>query len=223
MNIKVIVKNILFEENNTTVYQIDISEDSSIQDMLDIIGYSIADLSEYYKLSGVFSCNTICCPYIFSDNNILYNVTFDKIKLRDFIKTHAINNNTIEIVVGHVQAGGPGFKAIKEIWDAIVPYLNDIATISTISGINVKSIIDSIRAFFVKKNVAPHTVIDIILSRKQWNHKELAHSLNIPEVNTKYFLKALGYSYDSKLMQYIQIENSEELIEKISSVQVLDI
>lgn len=36
MNIKVIVKNILFEENNTTVYEIDISEDSSIQDMLDI-------------------------------------------------------------------------------------------------------------------------------------------------------------------------------------------
>ncbi len=223
MKIKLIINNIMLDDNNFTEQEIDISEDSTLQELLDVSGYGIADVSEYYKYSGVFTWNCICCPYIISDEGILYNVLFNQIKLKDFIKTHGINNNTIKIVVGYPQAGGPGFNDLKAIWDIVQPYLNDIAILFTISGVNCKSIIDWFRKFFEKKKVAPHTVMDIILSRKQWNHKELADILDVPEENTKYLLKAFGYCYDNKLMQYVPSEKTEELIEKISSVQVLDI
>ena len=223
MKIKVIINNVILDENNIAEQEIDISGNNSLQEMLDVLGYGIADVSEYYKCSGVFTWNTCCCPYIISNDGILYNVLFDQIKLKDFIKTHGISNNTIKIVVGYPQAGGPGFNDLKDIWDAVQPYLNDIAIVSTILGVNCKTVIDWFRKFFEKKKVSPHAVMDIISSRKQWNHKELANILNVPQKNTKYLLKAFGYRYDKKLMQYVSSKETEELIEKISSVQVLDI
>ena len=223
MKIKTIVNNIMQDEACKTVYEVDVSEQDHLQDLFNTLGYSLGDVSDYYEFSGVFACNNFYCPYILSDDGVLYNVPYDEVHLMDFIRTHCNGKNEIEITVGYPQAGGPGFIELIEIWNAVMPYLNAVAIFCSISGVSVKSITDDIRKHSIKKKVPPHTVLDLITSRKQWNHGELADVLDIPEENAKNLLKTFGYIYDRNLMQYVPGEKTEELKEKILSVQVLDI
>ena len=100
---------------------------------------------------------------------------------------------------------------------------NNIAIIFTISGINIKDIVRWIRSFFEKKKAPPHTVVDMLATRSQWNHKELAAILEIPEENAQNLLKAFGYKYDRSLMQYIPGDETEKLREKLKTIQIYDI
>ena len=219
MKIKIYETNMAPDVPQETVHEIEIEENLSIRDMLDIIECGFADLSKYYPLSGVFSWNDAYFPYILTGDRIRFNVPFREATVSDFLETHNFCNGEIHIITGLVQAGGPGFLSWDVIWDA----LNNIAIFCSISGGNIKSIFEWIKSRFVKKEVSPHTLYDIIFARSCWNHNELAELLDMPLEETKHLLKGFGYVYDRKAMMYIPSEHATEIKEKIQGLQVHDV
>lgn len=155
MKITVLVNNIACNNPLVTEHEIEISEDMTLQDLLDSLDCSMADVSNYFEISGVFAWNSSYCPYILTKQGIQYNLPYDKVKVFDFINTHEIRNNTLRVTTGYPQAGGPGFIEAKEIWDAVQPHLNNIAIFCTIFGVSISGIITSIRSHFEKRKYRP--------------------------------------------------------------------
>lgn len=230
MKIKVYVKNIALDEPQTKEYDVNINHSMSVQDLLDMLKCSVADLSDYYEYSGVFAWNNGYLPFIISDDKLMYNVSYSEVNLMDFMNTQHISDNSIRVTTGYAQAGGPGFIELEEIWEAfcmvweaVKPYLEEMIIVTTLSGISVKDIFKGLRTYFTKKKTTPHAVVDMLSSRKQWNHKELASYLGVEDTYAKHLLLAFGYKYDRKLMQYVPGEKTEELKEKLENIQVHDI
>lgn len=223
MVIKALVTSVAKDEPCTKECTVEISEQASLQNLFDELGCGLADISDYYEFSGRFARNNFFCPFILAANGIQYNLPYTDVMLADFIHTHSIVGNEIRIVTGYPQAGGPGFVELVEIWNDIEPWLNGIAILFGIFGWNIKDVVKSIRLHFEKKKVPPHTVIDLLTTRDQWNHKELAAILEIPEKNAQNLLKAFGYKYDRNLLQYIPGAETEQLKEKLKAVQIYDI
>ena len=223
MIIKALVTNVAADEPYEKEFVVDISEQATLQDLLNKLECGLADVSDYYEFSGPFAWNNFFCPFVLTASGIQFNLPYTDVKLSDFINTHSINSKAIRIVTGYPQAGGPGFIELAEIWNTVQPWLNDIAILLTISGFNIKDTVKWIRSLFDKKKVPPHTVIDMLSTRSQWNHKELALILELPEENAQNLLKAFGYKYDRSLMQYIPGDETQKLREKLKSVQIYDI
>lgn len=193
MIIKALVTNVANDEPCTKEYTVEISEQASLQNLFDELGYDFADISDYYEFSGPFAWNNFFCPFVLTASGIKYNLPYTDVKISDFIHTHSLDGQVIRIATGYPQAGGPGFIELAEIWNAVKPWLNDIAIVFTITGISVKSIVEWICSHFKRKKVPPHTVMDMLATRSQWNHKELAAILEIPEENAQNLLKSFGY------------------------------
>ena len=223
MIIKTLVTNVAADEPYENEFMIDVPEQATLQDLFDKLECGLADVSDYYEFSGPFAWNNFFCPFILTADGIQYNLPYSDVKLTDFINTHSIDSKAIRIVTGYPQTGGLGFIELAEIWNTVQPWLNNIAIIFTISGINIKDIVRWIRSFFEKTKAPPHTVVDMLATRSQWNHKELAAILEIPEENAQNLLKAFGYKYDRSLMQYIPGDETEKLREKLKTIQIYDI
>lgn len=67
--------------------------------LADAIG--LADVSEYYPLSGAFSFNNQEIPYLISENRILWNQEYQNVKVLDFLETHNIKNGIIRARGGY--------------------------------------------------------------------------------------------------------------------------
>ncbi len=222
MEVKIFINNVALENSQTSERTAHADENTTVQELLNSIGCEIADLSEYYEFSGIFTWNTECLPYVISYNEILYDVPFSEASLFDFIQTHNIHDNTIRIVVGYPQAGGPGFVELEQLWDQVYPILQQIELILSL-GIIASGAAKRLCNLFKKRKRTPHVCFDIVFSRKQWNHFELAKYLKLSDDEAKNLLKLCGYVYDHKQMQYIQSERTDELKQKLTNVQVYDI
>lgn len=222
MEIKVLVHNIVLEGSQTKECAVQADKNTTIQELLNSIDCGIADLSEYYEFSGVFTWNTTCLPYIISNNEIIYDVPYSEAHLLDFIQTHSIQDNTIRIVIGYPQAGGPGFIELAQLWKQIYPILEQTELLLSL-GIIAVGAAKRLCNLFKKRKRSPQVCFDIVFSRKRWNHFELAEYLNLSDTEAKNLLILCGYEYDHKLIQYIQSNRTDELKQKLTDVQVRDI
>ena len=192
MNITVVIKNIAMDFPTVTEKKVEISPDSSIQDLLDKVNSSLADLSDYYEFSGDFSWNTSSFPYKVSNGIVVDEPLFSETTIQEFFDTHAISDNTVHITVGYPQAGGPGFLDIAEIWNNTWHVLEAISVLCTLSGVNIPQIIAKFGDYVLKKNRKPQIAFDIIYSRDCWNHFELAELLEMSCEETKNLLSFFG-------------------------------
>ena len=79
-------------------------------------------------------------------------------------------------------------------------------------------IVKSIGKIFEHRRKAPNTVFDIVYTRSQWNHFELAELLQLEPEYIKHLLKALGYVYDRKKMTYVQSEYIDDIHDKLNKI-----
>lgn len=212
--------NVLFDcgpctSSKTSAQLFDISETTTIQDLLKKSNDEVADLSHYYPLSGVLSWGNECLPYLFVDGKVLYDVSFRDASVKDFINTHNITNNSIRIVIDTPLAGGFGGEELLDLWNNIYPVLEIIAVLFTITGFSLKDLFHCLSKHFIKKQQPPQTCFEIVISRKQWNANELSGLLEFDVVKTKELLKLCNYSYDRSKQQYIQGEHTNEIIAKL--------
>lgn len=222
MKIKVIVNNVVLE-TPPTEYFVDVNDSMTIQELLISVGNEFADLSEYYPLSGVFTWNCACLPYLFINGKASYDVAFEAARVKDFLYTHNIDDNTIRFTAGYPWAGGPGTLAPEQIWEIINSVLQGIAALTDITGFSLRDLFQYLRTHFLKRKQPPQPCFDIVLSRKRWNSSELAEILELEPEKAKELLRLLDYQYDRKQMQYIQGEHTNEIKEKLMSVDVRDI
>lgn len=223
MNVKVLIYNIALDTPQKTEHIVETNDSMTIQELLSEANSGWADLSDYYPLSGVFTWNDALLPYLFTDGKASYNVTFEDAKVKDFLSTHNISENTIRVTTGYPWAGGPGFLALVQIWENVYPFLEAIAVLVTISGFSLKDLYSYLRKHFLKKEQPPQTCFDIVFSRRYWNSSELAKLLDIEPERAKELLRLFDYHYDRTQMQYIQGECTNEIKEKLMNVEVRDI
>ena len=212
----------VIEDSEKKVKKIKIDKNTTIQEFLNSTGYEIADLSPYYKLSQPFAWNQTVLPYLFCDNKIIYDVPYTEAKVFDFIQTHGISNNNIRIFVFQPQAGGPGFVGLVQLWNDVYQVLETTVTIYGCTQI-VISAVKWLCNFFKKRKRKPQVIFDIVFSRNQWNNPELSDYLELPRERTKSLLITCGYKYDRRKRMYIATEQSSELKEKLTNLQVFDI
>lgn len=202
---------------------VEVPETATIQDLIQLSGHGeIADLSDYYPLSGTNSWGENYFPYLFVNGKAVYGVLFQDAKISDFLSTHNITDNTIRITIEFPLAGGLGAGELLEVWNNIYPTLEQIAVICTIAGFSLKGLFDYLKKQFIKKKQTPQVCFDIVLSRKRWNPHELSALLDITLDKAKELLKLCDYQYDKSQMQYIQGEHSEEIKEKLMNARLYD-
>ncbi|MCL2841207.1 MAG: hypothetical protein FWE05_10600 [Defluviitaleaceae bacterium] len=230
MKIIVVAHNILYPCDQTIdkelIHEVEIFEETTIQQMLDSISISIADLSEYYALSGIFTFNTIALPYVVSsDGKVYWNMLYADTKVKDFLVTHNICDNTIVVKTGHIQAGGPGFIKLYEIWMSIYPIIDQFVTVTGLIAIvgGAGKWVHSLFKGKKEKYIPPQSYFDLIFSRKEWNHFELADFLEVNKDDAKQLLQVFGYQYNPSRLLYVQQKESLALREKLSKINVLDI
>ena len=223
MKLDIVIRNAALDEQAPQKKVIILDDDATIQQLLNAVGCMNADLSHYYPFSGVFTWNDPLLPYLFTDGKAIYFVPFEKAKVKDFLHTHNISDDTIHITTDYPWAGGPGFLPLEEIWESVFPILTIIATFVTISGFSLRDLFCYLQNHFLPEQQPPQTCFDIIFSRKRWNSSELAELLDLEQERAKELLKAFGYLYVPKQQQYIQGEKSEEIRRKLSDVKALDI
>lgn len=228
MNLKVVFYNILYSFDptilqETTEYTMDIDDTTTLKLLIENAGVGIADLSEYYFLSGRFTWNTQIVPYVVNSSGAVeWDVSFQSIKVKDFLLTHGIENNTLIAKTGYPQAGGPGFKELNEIWQMIYPVLDGFATVVGVVGI-LNGVGKWVRSLFKQKDIPPQSYFDLLFSREMWNSSELAKMLDIEPENAKSLLKLFGYQYNTSKMLFVQQDVSHTLREKLSKINVNDI
>lgn len=212
----------IFDDVKDKKQILEVNDNTTISELLAMVNYNFADLSEYYEFSGDYTWNTTTLPYIIKNDHVIYNVEYCNTLLTDFFNTHNITDNTIRIVVGYPQAGGPGWLTVMGIWEYAYPILNDIAVLITITGgaISLFNFLKKLKK--KKKTEIPQTIFDIVYSRKMWNHNELAVLLNISNDNAKSWLKLLGYIYDRKKQCYIQGKDVPIIKKKLKKIKIKD-
>lgn len=68
----------------------------------------------------------------------------------------------------------------------------------------------------------PNIIFDIVYSRAQWNHYDLAERLDFEPEKAKELLKLLGYTYDRKKMLYVQSEHIDEIQKQWENIPLID-
>ena len=171
------------------------TENTTIQDLLDAT-QPYACLSLYYNLSKTYCFNEHFFPYIITvDNKIMWNLSYMDTRVIDFIYTHQIDDGIIFAEVGMVQAGGMGFKEIAELWQDIQIFIGYLANcIANIKDLLI--IIDKIKDYYIKKNIPPQSVLDLIYSKDEWNLYQISEHLGLPVDHGKHLLKGLGYKWN---------------------------
>jgi hypothetical protein len=192
-------------------------ETTSLKELLIIADEPYADFSYYYNLSKDYSFNRQFLPFILRTNGkVAWSLKYGEVYVEEFPRTHNIKSQVLHAYTGIPQAGGIGLKEISELWACYYPILDQMVTVyGAFSG--VKSIGDSIKGMF-KHNTPPPAIYDFILSRDRWNHNELAEIAEIDKENAKLLLRTFGFIWDSSSRQYLKGPNTEEIIEKLSSV-----
>lgn len=214
--------NVLFDcgpytSSKTSRQLLEIDETTTIQDLLKKDDDEIADLSHYYPLSGILSWGNEYLPYLFVDGKVLYDVSFENARVKDFLNTHSITDNNLRIVIDTPLAGGLGDEELFDLWNNIYPILEATAVLFTITGFSLKDLFRYLRKHFIKQQQPPQTCFEIVISRKQWSANELNDLLGFDIVKTKELLKLCNYYYDRSKQQYVQGEHTNEIIEKLNN------
>ena len=228
MKVKIVFYHV-FHEIDPTVFpermeaEAIINQNTTLQQLLDVVGQPIADLSEYYYLSGAFSFNSKYLPFLInSSGTIEWDVSFENAKVIDFINTHNIKNDTIISKIGYPQAGGPGFKDFLDIWNLVYPIIDQFVTVIGLGAIFINSG-KWVHSLFNKKDIPPQSYFDLVFSKEKWNHFELAELVDIKPQEAQKLLQLFGYKYNNSMLLYVQQPISRELREKLSKINVLDI
>lgn len=203
-------------------YNLNIDDNTTIKQIFDSVSLPLADLSEYYNLSGVFTFNSCYLPYIINSNNkVEWDISYENSKVIDFLNTHEIE--VVKATYGYPQAGGPGFKDITEIWNLIYPIVDTFVTVYGFGEI-ISGAGKWLYSLFNKKNecLCPQAHFDFLFSKEKWNHHELATYLDISADKAKELLRLFGYQYDKSKCLYVQQPQSLELKERLSKINVLD-
>ena len=219
MKVKIIATNVIEEmvDEDYVPEEIEIKyipEETLLLECRNIIGAPVSGITfEKYYNTGTFRFYNNKLPYIIRNNgNIEFGVDIDEILLSEFMKTHKIEDNIIELEYGYPQAGGPDILDWITVWNFV---WNSIVTIGEIGGF--VTFIDFIKQKFSKGKPLPHEIVDILYRRNLWNHHEVANKMQITEEQAKELLKFFGYSWNNSMKIYVITEE-----EKQNKINILD-
>ena len=191
--ITVIIKYCL-SSNNTEVKEIELASlDISLLSVCESLGTEsgIFTFDRYYGKSAVmFEYQML--PYILVNNDYYeWNVPYGQAKIGDFIRTHGIDSwNPLYVEVNN--AGGSGlFRSLYQSWAAIEPVLDEIGRCILLKDL----ILFVFNSFSSNKKKKPshEEFYKFIVSKSQWDLRELSHMLLCDEALLKNLLLAYGY------------------------------
>lgn len=183
-----------------------------LKEIRDKIGAPMSGITfnQYYKL-GYFRFSDNKLPYIIKSNGkIEFCSNIDETLLSEFLETHKIENNMIEVEYGFPQAGGPDVMEWLKLWKIAWKAIEVISTIGGAIGF-----IELIKSKFNKKEPLPHEMMECLYKREYWNHHELAKKLDISPEEAKVLLKTFGFVWNQSKKIYVIDEIKKKQIEGI--------
>ncbi|KJU72484.1 hypothetical protein [Clostridium baratii] len=227
MEIKVVYKDLMqsfVQETHVCSEKIiEIDNETTLKDIFEYSNEINADVSKYYRLGSKYYFNQKILSYIRKeDNTVIWEPSYDKVKVIDFIFTHDIKDNTIYADTGIIQAGGFGLKDIIQLWNDYYPVFDQLVTGVAVIEMGCK-FSKFIKNTFVdkKQNIkSPISIIDLISSKKKWNHYELADSAELEYEEAKSLLLGFGYKWDNSQKLYIYEGDMNNLIEKFAKIEI---
>lgn len=212
--VRVVISDALF--STTEIIETEYDSNSTLKEVFNRLGHPCAeiDLSKYFKLGYELCYSTENIPYIINEGIITWLPVYANIKVSDFLNTFKVES--IDIITGIPQAGGPDTNTITEMWNLYYPIIDQMATVLGFSG-GMAGLGAWIKSRF-KKETPPTALFDIISSRDQWNHNDLAHLLELDAENAKQLIRSVGYVWDSHMQLYVKSDTTDELIRKLSEV-----
>ena len=145
---------------------------------------------------------------------------YSDILVEDFFKTHQIQNSIIYIETGYPLAGGLGSNEILEMWQNIYPWLDQVATVLGI-GSAILNIVKTLIRKHIKQDHTPMDLVDLIYSRRQWNHNELAQYLETDSEKAKDMLHLFGFVYNRQIMLFVPGPDFEMIKETFMKVDIM--
>lgn len=224
MKIKIMATDVIEEfvnkDYNPLIIEMEYHPEITIlKEIRDKIGAPISGITfkKYYN-TGEFRFYNNSLPYIIKKNGkIEFEPSIDDTLISEFVETHKINNNTIEIEYGFPQAGGPDLIDWRNLWDIAWEAIQVISTIGGAIGL-----LDFIKTKFSDKKPIPHEMMECLYKREYWNHNELAEKLDIKPEEAKNILKVFGYYWDkSKKIYVIDKEKKKDIQKTIYKIKHL--
>ena len=217
MQIKAIIHEVV--NDRTLERTLELGEDATMQGLLDALGYRYGDFTDYDPFYAEFQWDPDFLPFLICDGRILYDVMLHDAKVRDFMRTHEISDNTLRVTTNYPQAGGFGVAELAELWEYAKPVLEGLAIFCTLSGLSVPQLVQRLRDKFTHCDHAPYVLFDIVYSRTAWNQNELAELLQIGAEDAQNTLRLFGYVYDPSQKQYVQGERVEEIKHRLMAIE----
>lgn len=231
MQIKLIMINVLFEDEPPIIKTVDVRPDENIIDVcrkVDNVGMMITFNKCYNRCSEMMFSDD-CFPFINVNGVVKWNVPYSEVTISQFVDTHPnVLRDGLEVEYGYPAAGGAGWI---QAWDIIVLWAPVIWQIAVKLGEakdifkNVQSIISWFENKFNDKSKMPYpqSFTDYIYHQDIWNHHELAAKLEMDAEQAKSFLKAYGYKWDHTKQAYVVNEDiKKELIVRENNIAYMD-
>lgn len=224
MEIKIIAINafeeLINDQQNRKIIEMKYNKNSgTLKDIRDKLKIPMSgiEFKKYYNYGGFRFWNNEL-PYIERKNGTVeFKPIIDTVLIDEFINTHKIENNTLEIIYGFPQSSGPDPMDWITIWNTFV----NIKTVIE-AGIGTFKFISFIKRKFENKKTIPHEVEDYLYKRDYWNHYELAKKLEVEPEESKNLLKAFGYTWDNSEKVYkISDKKKEQINRAISNIKYL--
>jgi hypothetical protein len=233
IKILVLYNNVVMNKLQTQI--VNLSDEATFGDLLLNLGLyppgTEVDLSRYYWYSdSSFSYTSGShLPFVLVEGVVEWSPPFVKVKVRDFLTTHNIQNGEIHLLTGFPQAGGAGLVQIATQWDRFYPIVEQIVTgagflglvygagkMAVTTGKWLAGKIHSKKSDSLGlQNVLPGSVVALVFSCTRWSARGLSAKAKIDEADAKGLLRLFMYKWDRKVQMYVKTEESGVVLERL--------
>lgn len=216
------VRDEIFSDNKDFVF-IDISSLDYLS-QLEIIKHKFTHSIKketYYKIQDIIGADNL--PYIETNTRILWNINCLEIRIVDFLKTHNIPGNSMEILYSppHIepiqQSAFLSADFIKIAWDNFYHYLDQTTAASGLFSKSEDSVYDLLKNKF-QNITTPAAIFNFVLSKNEWRVPKLAKHLRMRSEDAESFLRGLHYSDDSHQDIFTKTAASNEVFNKLIQI-----
>ncbi len=206
-----------------------IYDSATISDLIALLPtdmLSRVEVDPLYKLDNPsFGWGSWDIAYVVSDGTMLWNPSYEEIKVSDFFQTFDVKDYSITITTGLSGRGGGFGQEIWSYWPEILIALQVFSSTKDIAEV-ARAISNRIKDWRKpKKPDIPVRVVenarsflDVLLRRDRWTAGELADLTGISKETAIHFLHACGYAYDRYRAQFIASNETPKIVDMLNNV-----
>jgi len=209
-----------------TTHRITVTDDLTIKQLVDSLPTylsTVVECSAYFSIQNPFlEVRKYEIQYIVTSNGIEWNVSYDRVKVKDFLSTIGLGQ-PIYMSTG-LQLGG-GLPDIVSLWPHITFVLDLFSHTKDVAEVlfMLYTAIRNGKSVPAPTIEAPATdkygeFLSLVFDRKYWNPHDLSHLTGMPLESARKFVQACAYEYQPDKMLYVATEDTDKLKSMLNQI-----